>query len=869
MRTQLLKTVTAALFGVGVLVGAKTALANTHGVVFIHGTGDYPGTMTCSGAKGSANCVVSAALSGYWTSGEITSVSNGRPYAVVGFSGGSCAPWPQAAGDGFAADGTYGHTSTGSACPLATGTGNADVIAGQIEQFITANALTELVIVTHSGGSNQARYILQNYTRNSNFTAIKSITKRVITLAGCAEGTYLANEVFGGTITSLIGGLVGFGGEGVNLLRTNYMSTYNSGSSYFTNRSNPINGVNLYASGGTSKSACYGVTLWGACIGVTAQSLGTSATGGISCGSLVDDVGLLALHDLYLDANDSSTFRNGCSDGFISCQGSQSLGNTFAYNGGQDHNQSRQQCDNLDVNVRTMVNGAATGFDYGGSSAQINPHQLDACGFGVYAEVVGSNNKPIAYTEGCNLSQLGNGNCDWDCVALYGNDAVVTQWDSTGTKPLAWGASDCTATTNSYSGVTYTDTSTDPFAESSTYTTASGTFNTAFNGDTCTGTSAQCGGYASTTEWFYDPNYKSTGASTLGVGYCPQSWIGDGTCDECVLALYGADGNDCAPGHIVQCGGIVTDAVPYVPAGDGVVLCETSSQCPGMLGCNTSTGFCSACTNNTNNAAGSCNSTTYGWSGLTCNTSTGACSSTANTYLFTGNPIYNEGTPSNGGDSWLEWQSEPAVAGDNVCENTECTQGTLSAAPTVAGTSSAGTPCTNSNQCPGELSCNTTSGYCYACTSSANNANGSCNSTTYGWSGNGNCYIASSLNGGAACNTTADCLSGTCANGGCTTNSNDCSATWAVQARVCATNADCTGNSCQAATSTCLITGGACTTDASCPTSGTDMNGNAWSATSTCGSGGTCGCTTSNDCSGGAACNSGTCAATVTQSLCR
>jgi hypothetical protein len=30
-----------------------------------------------------------------------------------------------------------------------------------------------------------------------------------------------------------------------------------------------------------------------------------------------------------------------------------------------------------------------------------------------------------------------------------------------------------------------------------------------------------------------------------------------------------------------------------------------------------------------------------------------------------------------------------------------------------------------------------------------------------------------------------------------------------------------------------------------------------------------CSCTTSNDCSGGAACNSGVCAATVTTSLCR
>ena len=74
------------------------------------------------------------------------------------------------------------------------------------------------------------------------------------------------------------------------------------------------------------------------------------------------------------------------------------------------------------------------------------------------------------------------------------------------------------------------------------------------------------------------------------------------------MALYGSDGNDCAPGHIVQCGGIVTAAQPY----------QGSS------------------------------------------------------YYYYNNAIYNEGTPSSGGSNWLEWQSMSAVAGDGVCENTEC-----------------------------------------------------------------------------------------------------------------------------------------------------------------------------------------------------
>ena len=596
------------------LLGARAALAATHGVVFIHGTGDSPGTMVCSGQS----CTVSAAYGGsnYWEAGEVASIANGRPYAVVGFDGGSCAPWPQTG------DSTYGHVSSGSACPLPTSTGNADVIVAQIAQFL-ATGITEIELVTHSGGSNQARYILQNYTRNANYTKVKNATVRVVTIAGTTLGTYLANEVFSGGITSLIGGLVGYGGEGVNMLRTNYISTYNGASSYFGGINNPVQGVNFYSTGGVSGTTCYGVTIFGACIGIKGPTLG-GVLG--ACDSSIDDAALLVLHTLYLNTNDSSTNRNACSDGFISCMGSQRLGNTFSYAEKQDHNQSRRQCNNLDVAVRNTVSGYRGFSDFGAIASEVSPHQLDACGFGVYAPVQNSNHQTIAWTEGCTKSQLGNGNCDWDCVALYGNDAVVTQWDSTGTKPLAWGASDCTASTETYNGVTYATASTDPFAESGTYTNSSGTFYTAFNGYTCTGTSGQCGGYnpsAPSSNWFYDPNYSSTTESIYGVGYCPQSWIGDGTCDECVMALYGSDGNDCAPGHITQCGGIVTGSQPYK----------------------------------------------------------------GSSYYYYNNALYNEGTPSSGGQSWLEWQSMPAVANDGVCENTECGKSYIGA---TGQTSSAG-----------------------------------------------------------------------------------------------------------------------------------------------------------------------------------
>jgi hypothetical protein len=802
MRQQLLKTAVAMVLGVGVFAGARVASAATHGVVFIHGTGDSPGTMTCSGQ----NCTVSAAYggSGYWYPGEVASIANGRPYAVVGFDGGSCAPWPQSG------DSSWNRTSTGSACPLPSTQSNSDVIVGQIQQFLNTG-ISEIVLVTHSGGSNYARYIMENYTRSASYTAVKNATVRVITVAGPTRGTYLANEVFGGGIggyiTGALAGWVGYGGEGVNFIRTNYMSTYNSTSSYLGNPTSPVNGVNFYSTGGRAGViSCVGFKVWGVCIGISnVRTLDGDATPLSACDSVLDDTALLVLHDVFLDANDNSTARsttgaNGGSDGFISVNSSTAMGNVFALNSGQDHNMSRHQCNNEDVNIRNFVSSSKSGFslmNMAGSYA-VDPHQVDACGFGVAAQLTNSTGSTVAYTEGCTKAQLGNGNCDWDCVALYGNDAVVTQWDSTGTKPLAWGASDCAVTTNTYNGATYTDTSTSPFDEAQTYTNASGTFWTQFDGHTCTGTAAQCGGNdPAAHQWFYDPNF---GSATQSAGVCPKSWIGDGICDECVLALYGNDGMDCVPGRIVQCSGIVTGARPY----------------------------------------------------------------SGSSYFYDNNPIYNEATPASGGSAPFAWSSMAAVAGDGVCENTECTQGTAAAIPTVVGTTSVGTPCTGDTQCPGTLACNTATGLCAACTTGADGVAASCNSAAAGWTGNtcnpatGICFQTATLT--AACGSSADCLVGGCVNGGCTTQGSDCSTTYNVMPKQCATSADCTGNACQS-TGTCLLTAEACTSDANCSVPS--------GATSTCNSSGQCSCATSADCSGGAACTNGVCAGTVTTSLCK
>jgi hypothetical protein len=701
------------------MLGAKAALAAAGGVVFIHGTGDQNGTFSCSGSGMSTHCT-SPAYGGYWTSGEISSVTQGRPYAVVGFNGGTCAPWAPGTTTGLSA-GSVSDPYYRATCPSNANNGvsqsNADAIAAQIQTFLTTSGVSEITIVTHSGGSNQARYILQNYTRNSNYTNIKNKTKRVVAIAGTTLGTYLANEAASGVITSFIANLAGYGGEGVNLLRTNYMSTYNGASSYFAGINNPVQGVNFYSTGGTSGSTCYGVKVFGVCIGITGPTLG-----GSGCASALDDAALLLLHTLYLNSNDSSTARNNCSDGFISCMGAQRLGNNFGFSQKQDHNQSRNQCNGVDVNVRNVVAGSAQGFvEAQWPASAVDPVQVDACGFSKYAPIT-SGSSTIGWTEGCAASNLGNGNCDWDCVALYGHDATPT-WSGTPGHSVvtSWGATDDCGnasnpnnTSNTYGGTTYVDSTNNAWGDNNVYVNSSGSWYTQFNGDTCN-SSSQCGGYSPNTQWFYDPWYGTTSAT----GYCPQSWIGDGYCDECVLAQYGSDGNDCSPGHVTSCGGIVAEAQVY----------QGSS------------------------------------------------------YYYYQNAIYNEGDPTSNGSNWLYWTPISAAANDQICESGECTASTN---PTFAGTSwcnsnsdcPTGSTCSNGGCTTAASDCSTTYTVPAVTCTENNNCNGdycingTCALTQGACSSDANCPgpspATSTCSGGVCtCTTSSDCSNGAaCSNPG-------------------------------------------------------------------------------------------------------
>jgi hypothetical protein len=735
------------------------------------------------------SCVVSSAVTGYWTQGEIDSIRtdpNGtkRPYLVLGFHGGSAAPWSNPS----PVKCTYN-------CVSGTEAGTGDEVAGEIETFmvgpdgkgcynsngtidstaghywvgntspactancgtapacstVNADNITKILVVTHSGGANVMRFIIQQAAGTAARMQVKAATQKVITIAGLAKGTYLANQVFtSGSFINTVNGLITFFGgsglfndDGTNFIRTNNMSSYNGDSTKLVNLSEPVNGITFRQTGGLSGTKCFGFTLFGACIGVKGPTLG-----GSSCDSGVLDTGLLALHTLYLNTNDSATARNSCSDGFISCASSQALGAgsstyQFSFSMSQDHNQSRRQCNGEDVNVRNEINGTNSGTfeDNVFPATDVPPTQWDACGFALWATVykpkpcgtglpacgtgmtctngycyeacTTSSNCPnttnyaclsyngsnqclykAGYTLGCQQSDLGDGYCDWDCVALYGHDAAAT-FDAQG-RVTSWGSTDDCApsartTTNTRNSTTsctvdtdcppdlavaqmpivgacvsnvcqynYVDNSVNPWTDGQKYSTDGVNYSqTTFSGLT-KGTSS--------ITWYTDPNAGTTSA----VGYCPQSWIGDGKCDECVVAAYGADGNDCLPGRISMCGGIITKNCPY-----------------------------------------------------------GNCTTRKSQSGSGGNPMYNELDPAT--NTAFFWATMPAVAGNGVCENSECTPNKAS-------------PCTTDADCLA----------------------GGCNTTTH------YCNVSDSF-----CASSSDCQSGTCVNGGCTTNGSDCSATTA------------------------------------------------------------------------------------------
>lgn len=283
IRTIVLATLLASAATLG------TAQAAT-GVAFVHGTSKH-----------------TDAASDYWTHANIDSIRQGLPdpgdYVVI-----NC-DFTQ-----------YMWHDDAAGC-----------LAGQLQSFIAAHDITDLVVITHSNGGNVMRWILSNPTYDSRYPNIISKTVRVNALAPSSTGTPLADAVMNGTVfEAAVGWLLGYQNDGVRQQQQSWMVFYN--------------GNYLY---GTSGRPALPKT-FRSVVGTDVDS--SPFDGDSYCGGYSQNVGLEVTQN-WLD---------GCSDGFLNCSSQSAAGTVWFQDKSRmagseplSHNQSRRACFGLDSILRT------------------------------------------------------------------------------------------------------------------------------------------------------------------------------------------------------------------------------------------------------------------------------------------------------------------------------------------------------------------------------------------------------------------------------------------------------------------------------------------------------------------------------------
>jgi hypothetical protein len=331
--------------------------ASATGIVFLHGTSDM-GTapsIECTYAGDQFRCAVPKAVSEYWPRETVESMreradGTKRPFAVLGCPLASQTPWPNAS-------------------PVVGSNkepGSAVCVGAQINRFMngpdglpnTADDIKHLAIVTHSGGANVVRYILQQHTASPEFARVHAASRLFVALAAPTRGTYLANAVFHST------GLIGFGSlmaraagenayddDGTAFIQTNSMEAFNRDPAKLVNLDKDVAGVPALVGSGSNP-----------------DGVGDAKS---ACGGSSESSSLQILHDRYLSSNDAKTVRDGCSDGFVTCQSAMALANgdkervifgrlddgtVIGDPHFRNHNQSRQSCNDTDVDVRNAIN---------------------------------------------------------------------------------------------------------------------------------------------------------------------------------------------------------------------------------------------------------------------------------------------------------------------------------------------------------------------------------------------------------------------------------------------------------------------------------------------------------------------------------
>jgi hypothetical protein len=167
---------------------ATTAQAKT-GVVFIHG-------------KGGTDLANNSVARAYWTEDMIRATTKGYaiPHLICNY------------------DGTRYMWVAG------------DVVAGQIYNWMTANAIDDIVVETHSFGGIVIRWIMSNPGYNPKYQPIIDRIRWVNSLAppnGGSEAANMAGTLSGSWLTGWIVSLVGQNNESTRNCQTSWMAYYN------------------------------------------------------------------------------------------------------------------------------------------------------------------------------------------------------------------------------------------------------------------------------------------------------------------------------------------------------------------------------------------------------------------------------------------------------------------------------------------------------------------------------------------------------------------------------------------------------------------------------------------------------------------
>lgn len=430
-KAAIIVAVAAASLGIA---GVASAADGSHGVFFVHGTGDQSPVSSNHGFRATNDGAV-----GYWNSDTLnafaTNPADGSQYSygVAGYGGGTYA--------------AYDSNSWG-------------VVGDQLYDYYyygNNGAIYHIDVVTHSNGSNPVRYMQAHPTAvtpgGTTVSTILSHVERVIYIAGDNKGTPLADKVTtSGSLASMANAILDLFGGGYNnaavrqQIQAN-MSTYNGNGTFATGTS----------PGGLSTYYVYGSGVYAAIW-----------SGDAWCGGYAQTVGLKAAA-LYGWGTSSGT------DGFIGTNSSTYVG--LAGNSGDsrlNHNQSRRNCHGDAGTMQNLEHGAMSGtFTAIPADFTINP-AAQACN----ATLSMWSNSNTVYWYGCSAAMRTDTNTDTDCYAAYGGDNGFIAPDNF----------------------------------SST-------------------------GYANGSYYVHDTTYVDKEG-----GGCSDSWLGDGTCDLCLVAKYGYDG---------------------------------------------------------------------------------------------------------------------------------------------------------------------------------------------------------------------------------------------------------------------------------------------------------------------------------------